>query len=85
MPVKEWWRVGCAVSSGIVAYVALGLTVGWLTGLSGPDSTVLAAVLPVVVTTAVAVPAVRFGIESRAKVVLLGVLSVLLRVPLRRD
>lgn len=76
MPVEERWRVGHAVSSGIVAYVALGLTVGWLTGLSGPDSTVLAAVLPVVVTTAVAVPAVKFGTKSRAKAVLLGVLTV---------
>ena len=73
MPVKERWRVGLA---WIVAYVALGLTVGWLTGLSGPDSTVLAAVLPVVVTMTVAVSAVKFGTKSGAKAVLLGAVTV---------
>ena len=40
---------------GPITSVALGLTVGWLTGLSGPDSTVIAAVLPVIISGAAAV------------------------------
>ena len=46
------WRKDPGAATPGLAAVVLGFTVGALTGVSGPDATVLAAVLPVVLSAA---------------------------------
>lgn len=47
---KDKYGIFSTLLPGIFASVVIGLLSGWLTGASGPDSTVVAAIIPAILS-----------------------------------